>query len=80
MEQQQSRHQPVKHRKFRKLSIEKREFRRRMKRAALSIQRNEAVGVDSVYSEMLQVSPTLFERLLKRFWEIVGLSKVIHSP
>lgn len=50
MSEQKNRHTPVNPRDFK---VENRKFRRRMKRAILSMKRNKAVGVDNVHSKML---------------------------
>lgn len=60
-----------------KFNVDNRIFRRRMKRAILSMQRNKAVGVDNVHSEMLKTSPDLFAKLLTKIWEVVGETRVI---
>lgn len=69
MEQQQGKHEPVKARNF---NVNNRKFRRRIKRAILAMPRNNEVGLDNIHSEMLQKSPTLFARVLKKMWEVVG--------
>lgn len=39
-----------------------------MKRGIQAMQRNKAVGLYNVHSEMLQTAPTLFARVITKIW------------
>lgn len=60
----------------RRFKIDSRKFRRRLKRAIKSMEKNKAVGVDNIHAEMMQVVPDLFASLLTQWWLIMGRTRI----
>lgn len=57
--------------------VNNRRKRRRERAAIISMEKHKAVGVDNIHSDMLQVAPTIFSRLLTHLWAKVSSTLIV---